>query len=184
MPFVPEWNVRQEYTSETGKAVRPSSHTNNQNRQGFTLIEVLLVAVVLAVFAASIVPAFSDSTDDSRAAAAAAAVKAVQRAIDRNYALTGEHPANLDAAWFRAYKLPNSPYMAFPDDGEAANMQDIPDKLYPTFKSDLRHEHPFWYNRANGLVRIRVHYQGNREDTIDLFNRVNGTQVTGWDQEF
>ena len=154
------------------------------DKQGFTLIELLLVAVILAVFAASIVPVFSRSTEDGRAAAAATAVKAVQRAIDRNYALTGEYPANLDVTWFQAYKLPASPYLPFPSNGLAANAQNIPDKIYPTHKSDDSHDHPFWYNRANGLVRIRVHYLGNREDTIALFNRVNCTKVTAWNQQF
>ncbi len=146
-------------------------------------MELLVVAVLLAIFAAAVVPSFSGSTDDSKVSAAAAAVKAVQASVDRHYARTGEYPPDIDRAWFQAYKLPNNPYMPAVAD-RAANLQTISGKIYPTWKSDLRHDHPFWYNTSNGLVRIRVGYQGSESETIELFNRVNGTQVTSWDQEF
>ncbi len=154
-----------------------------QPASGFTLVELLIVAIVLAIFAGAVVTNFSESTSDSRAAAAAAAVRAVQGSVDRYHALNGHYPADLDRAWFQAYKLPSSPYLPPTEDGSVANVQDQADKIYPTWKSDKRHTHPFWYNRTNGLVRIRVLYQGNEQDTIDLFNRVNGTNVTSWDQQ-
>ena len=36
----------------------------------------------------------------------------------------------------------------------------------------------FWYNPANGTVRARVPLQLSDEDTLDLYNRVNGTDLT------
>ncbi len=158
-------------------------HPCRPSNSGFTLVELLIVAIVLAIFAGAVVTNFSDSTNDSRAAAAAAAVRAVQGSIDRHHAVNGSYPADLDRAWFQAYKLPTSPYLTPAADGTVSNVQDIAGKIYPTYKSDLRHDRPFWYNRSNGIVRIRVPYQGNEQATIDLFNRVNGTSVTEWDQE-
>lgn len=35
-------------------------------RQGFTLVEVLIVVVILAILAAAIIPQFTDSTNDAR----------------------------------------------------------------------------------------------------------------------
>ena len=39
---------------------------NNVRRSGFTLIEVLIVVVIMAVLAATIIPQFSASTDDAK----------------------------------------------------------------------------------------------------------------------
>ncbi len=158
-------------------------HRRHQPKSGFTLVELLIVAIVLAIFAGAVVTNLSESTNDSRAAAAAAAVRAVQGSIDRHHAIHGSYPADLDRAWFQAYKLPSSPYLPPAADGSVVNVQDQAGKIYPTYKSDLRHDRPFWYNQSNGIVRIRVPYQGNQQDTIDLFNRVNGTNATDWDQE-
>ncbi len=147
------------------------------------MIELLLVAVVLSILVSTVVRGLVGTTQDSRAAAAAASVQAVQRSIDRHHAIHGEYPDNLDSAWFQAFKLPESPYLPPADDGAVSNVQDIESKIYPTWKSDKRHNNPFWYNKANGYVRSRVAYQGNDEETLALFNRVNGTNATDWDQQ-
>lgn len=39
----------------------------SQKKQGFTLVEVLIVVVIMAVLAATIIPQFSDSTKDAKA---------------------------------------------------------------------------------------------------------------------
>jgi len=39
----------------------------SQRKQGFTLVEVLIVVVIMAVLAATIIPQFSDSTKDAKA---------------------------------------------------------------------------------------------------------------------
>jgi general secretion pathway protein G len=40
--------------------------TTNNHRQGFTLVEVLIVVVIMAVLAATIIPQFSDSARDAK----------------------------------------------------------------------------------------------------------------------
>lgn len=39
---------------------------SKQNRSGFTLVEILIVVVVMAVLAAAIVPQFTSATDDAK----------------------------------------------------------------------------------------------------------------------
>jgi general secretion pathway protein G len=41
-----------------------------QPRSGFTLVELLIVVVILAILAAAIIPTFTDSTTDARASTA------------------------------------------------------------------------------------------------------------------
>ena len=40
--------------------------TNSRKRNGFTLVEVLIVVVIMAILAATIIPQFSDSTKDAK----------------------------------------------------------------------------------------------------------------------
>ncbi len=40
--------------------------SNNRSRRGFTLIEVLIVVIIMAVLAATIIPQFSSSTRDAK----------------------------------------------------------------------------------------------------------------------
>lgn len=43
---------------------------SRQYRSGFTLVELLIVVVILAILAAAVIPTFTDSTTDARASTA------------------------------------------------------------------------------------------------------------------
>jgi hypothetical protein len=38
----------------------------------------------------------------------------------------------------------------------------------------------FWYNPHNGIFRARVPRQGTRKETLALYNKVNGTNLSHW----
>jgi type IV pilus assembly protein PilE len=65
---------------------------------GFTLVEVLIVAVVLALLAAVALPSFLDSLRKSRRAEAFAALTAVQQAQERWRSNNAAYSSNLTAA--------------------------------------------------------------------------------------
>ncbi len=53
-----------------------------RNVQGFTLVELLIVAVVLAIFAAIVVPQFASTTDEAKESALKTDLAAMRSAID------------------------------------------------------------------------------------------------------
>ena len=65
---------------------------------GFTLIEIMIVAVVLALLAAVALPSFLDSLRKSRRAEAFTALSAVQQAQERWRSNNAAYAANLTAA--------------------------------------------------------------------------------------
>ncbi|MCX5662299.1 MAG: type II secretion system major pseudopilin GspG [Planctomycetota bacterium] len=97
----------------------------SQARAGFTLVELLLVLVILAVLAAVILPRFTKRSEQSRITAATTDIASLDTAIDLFEVDTGrypttqeglralvEQPANLPA-WKGPYlkrTLPNDPW--------------------------------------------------------------------------
>ena len=64
--------------------------------KGFTLVELLIVVIILAILAAIVVPQFTASTDDANDAALVSNLANIRSAIDLYYQQHGEYPsANL-----------------------------------------------------------------------------------------
>ena len=67
-----------------------SSHISK--KKGFTLVELLIVVIILAILAAIIVPQFSASTNDAKAAALQSNLANMRSAIEFYYQEHGEYP--------------------------------------------------------------------------------------------
>ena len=61
-------------------------------QSGFTLVELLIVVIILAILAAIVVPQFSASTDDAKAAALDSNLGALRQSINFYYQQHGEYP--------------------------------------------------------------------------------------------
>ena len=162
------------------------SHNRSHNRRlprgprrlsAFTLIELLIVAVLIALFAAITVPELAGSDDEARAATAFQAVRAIARQIEQHREPDGTWPGNIEPAWFRGYKLPVNPL--HPDhnrdiraDVDGSNNAD---KWHPSDKTTTKF--PFWYNPRNGAFRVRVPVQDSDAATLALYNLANNTEV-------
>ena len=64
-------------------------------KKGFTLVELLIVIIIIAVLAAIAIPKFSNSSTRSKESSLRANLKLVRNAIDLFRADTGAYPANM-----------------------------------------------------------------------------------------
>ncbi len=153
---------------------------------GFTLVELTIVVLMIAILAAMVIPKLSNGTDQSRSGATAAIVKSVQTMIQ--YAenspdnFTGTIPATIDPNWFADKKLPINPW----DEGYAGarvnnDASATASQTHPTFKT-IAANGVFWYNPSNGRFRALIPDQGSDEANIALYNAVNSTNIVGMDQ--
>ena len=60
--------------------------------QGFTLVELLIVAIILAILAAIVVPQFASTTNDAEESALRANLAAIRSAVDLYRQQHGEYP--------------------------------------------------------------------------------------------
>ena len=68
------------------------SSKSSKRQSGFTLVELLIVAIILAILAAIIVPQFASTTTDATESALRANVTAMRSAIDLYRQQHGEYP--------------------------------------------------------------------------------------------
>jgi len=59
-----------------------TTHISVRKQSGFTLVELLIVAIILAILAAIVVPQFASSTDDARDSALRSNLSGIRGAID------------------------------------------------------------------------------------------------------
>ena len=74
--------------------MRIAQRINVSRRGGFSLIELLLVLVILAILAAVVVPKFTGRSEDARKSAAMADIAAMEVALDAFEIDAGRYPAN------------------------------------------------------------------------------------------
>ncbi len=77
---------------------KTDSKRTRTREQGFTLVELLIVVIILAILAAVVVPQFATSTDDARLAALDSTLGNMRSVLDLYQAQHGEYPSALPAA--------------------------------------------------------------------------------------
>ncbi len=115
-------------------------------QSGFTLVELLIVVIILAVLASVAIPQFSSSTDDAKEAVLDATLSEMRNAIELYYHQHGEYPsANLDgdgnAANSSAAFL--SQLTSYTDtNGDVATIRDVTHKYGPYLKKQELPKNP------------------------------------------
>ncbi len=78
----------------------------HQLQKGFTLVELLIVVIILAILAAIVVPQFAASTDDAKISSLDTTLANMRAAIDLYYQQHGEYPSAITAAGGTACAVP------------------------------------------------------------------------------
>ncbi len=73
-------------------------HTVITKPKGFTLVELLIVVIILAILAAIVVPQFATSTEDAKLSAMDSTLANVRSIIDIYYQQHGHYPSAVTAA--------------------------------------------------------------------------------------
>lgn len=141
--------------------------------RAFSLLELVVVIVIIGVIAAIAIPRVQGFQDRARVNSAAETVRRVNMKIADEFVVGGEFPSSLKPQWFSAGGLDHP---LLPGTTGVETVADLalehPDPL--VWKAG---DEPWWYNSINGLFRARVPPQGTQQDTIVLYNFVNGANV-------
>ncbi|MFO0972037.1 MAG: prepilin-type N-terminal cleavage/methylation domain-containing protein [Phycisphaerae bacterium] len=141
-------------------------------RTAFTLVEMMIVVVILAILAGVAIPYIDDESDEARVASAQNILRTVDTAVDvyRLRYTMPNYPPTVMPTWFAGRALPLNPFADFATSVEVVNVANAVDPVAKTLDKETA---PYWYNRANGVFRARVPDQGSAGLTQRLYERVN-----------
>jgi prepilin-type N-terminal cleavage/methylation domain-containing protein len=157
-------------------------------RRGFTLVELIAVMVVLAILAGVAAPRFFSKTDEAKIAAAKGARAALAQAVV-NWKMNDAVVNGGEGAWppdlEDVLQNEGGDHLLNPWQPASMDIYNIDrggeNKLYmrnKTIESSNNRWGSIWYNPDNGRVMFRVPEQATTQQTIDLFNEVNQTNIT------
>jgi prepilin-type N-terminal cleavage/methylation domain-containing protein len=150
-------------------------------RKGFTLIEMTIIITIIGLISAIALGRLSHFTYQARVNALAANVLNITFKIDEYQAIEGDYPTSIEAEWFVGRSIPVNPFAQDPDKMVILDSSDDPTLLHPPSKiyadDGSAADAAYWYNPANGMVRALICARPTQEDTIRLYNVVNGARI-------
>ncbi len=129
----------------------------SSGRAGFTLVELLIVVIILAILAAIVVPQFAQSTDDAKDAALDSTLANIRDVLDLYFAQHGEYPAGMpdgkNGAGTEASFI--SQLSLYTDgDGDTLDTKDATHTYGPYLKLPQVPKEPMSNSRAMVLINI------------------------------
>lgn len=155
--------------------------TGTARQAGMTLIEILIVVTLLAIISIIVIPRYAEANMEAKIAAAQEILHSVQTQIAVHRQTQGGYPEVIDPRWFAAGDLPENPF----DPDHPIGIQYVdpgdPKQSHPGTKS-VRPTGSFWYNPSNGCFRAYVRKMPTSNETLQLYNHVNGCNLTALNQ--
>jgi general secretion pathway protein G len=113
-----------------------------KNQRGFTLVEILIVVIILAVLAAIVVPQFSSSTEEAKLAVLRSDLATMRKAVELYY---HQHNSTYPGAVDSVYSSDANPASWFVDQltlytnvrGKAVSVKDTTHKYGPYLKKGI-----------------------------------------------
>ncbi len=147
-------------------------------QDGFTLFEVLLVLVIISILSGIVLLQFRDFSERSQNAALQSTLYSVRSYLRHQQLDNGSFPSSISGSAMGG-SLTN-PYK--PDAVDVVEVITHPTTLYPLQKRANGGHDPFFYNTTTGSFMARVPPGVGNAELIELFNEVNGTQITNQNQ--
>lgn len=159
---------------ETGCAMRISG------RAAFTLVEMLIVVVILAIMAGIALPYFSDTSFEARVVTAQNVLRTMATALDvyRVRYSRPNYPPTVMGSWFSGGVVPLNAFAADGSTAGSVEVVNIAGATNPSGKTLGTGVAHYWYNRSNGVLRARVPSMGTTGATNSLYDRVNSVSQT------
>ncbi len=147
--------------------------------RGFTLVELLIVVIILAIIAGVAIPRVNNERTEATVSSLMANVNLVGMTVEyhKHRSNDGDWPEVVDTAWFSSQRYPYHPDR--PDAVPKVQNVDTPGETHPASKVlSVASAGAYWYNAANGQFRSRVRDMGDASVTLEMYNRVNQSSLT------
>ncbi|MFZ4575025.1 MAG: prepilin-type N-terminal cleavage/methylation domain-containing protein [Phycisphaerales bacterium] len=140
-------------------------------KRAFSLLELVIVAAIIAVIVAIVAPRVGGMTERSKIAAVGETVRNVQNRVDQEFEIERAYPTSVQPSWFAGGNLTHA---MFPGVAAAVEVVNDPAVAHPVIRFSTGATPVFWYNRGNGAFRARVPAQATAAETRALYRKVNG----------
>lgn len=141
---------------------------------GFTLVEILIVVMILAVLAAIVVPRYQSHSADAEVATLKSNLYTMRVMLEQYHATHGAWPEAIDPTWF-AGGLPSHPQNKYGipsfEVASRAKNTDPKDRFLTDSSAGA-----YWYNNANGNIRARILSQDTLDASNALYAEVNSAE--------
>lgn len=154
----------------------PTQMRSDKSRrfQGFTLIELIIIVLILSILGAIVIPKYSIAKDEAAAVALQNNIHVVHQQLVYRQSTTGQWPTTIDPTWFINSQVPKHPQNSFAV--PSVQVQSVPGQQHPADKTlTAGSAGAYWYNPATGNFRARVPAKATAEETLSFYNQVNAS---------